>query len=181
MNKLLLTGLACAGLVLALPDTASAHGGQYRGPGDVVPPNPGGGRTPGPTGPTTPGPAGPSTPGPAGPSTPGPAGPATGGPGGPTGGPAGGPTTGGVEIGDDLTRWEFWWEFNKDPFINLKEAVHSTEITTNSDEFYMGAGRVNVANAAIAASCAAEVGVDWDSIAAGAAAATRDSPETEQG
>ncbi len=143
MNKILLTGLACAGLVLALPDTASAHGGRYRGPGDVVPPNPGGGgRTPGPTGPTTPGPGGPSTPGPAGPSTPGPGGPGTGGPGGPgTGGPGRGPTTGGVELGDDLTRWEFWWEFNKDPFINLKEAVHSTETVTNSAGFYMGAGK----------------------------------------
>jgi HEAT repeat protein len=145
MKTFLISGLACAGLMLALPDTAMAHGGQYRGPGDVVPPNPGGGgRTPGPSGPTTPGPGGPATPGPAGPSTPGPAGPATGGPAGPGAAP-GGPTTGGVQIGDDLTRWEFWWEFNKDPFINLREAVHQPGTISASDDFYMGAGRVDVA------------------------------------
>jgi UDP-N-acetylmuramoyl-L-alanyl-D-glutamate--2,6-diaminopimelate ligase len=34
------------------------------------------------------------------------------------------------------------------------------------------AGRINAANAAVAAACAAEVGIDWDSIAAGAAAVT---------
>lgn len=146
MKKFLLSGLACAGLIVATPDTVLAHGGQYRGPGDVVPPNPGGGggRTPGPSGPSTPGPGGPSTPGPAGPSTPGPAGPGTGGPAGP--GPAGGPATGGgIEIGDDLTRWQFWWEFNKDPFINLKQAIHAGGVTTNSDQFFMGAGRQDLA------------------------------------
>ena len=36
MKKLLVSGLACAGLMLALPESVSAHGGQYRGPGDVV-------------------------------------------------------------------------------------------------------------------------------------------------
>ncbi|MBK8977319.1 MAG: HEAT repeat domain-containing protein [Planctomycetes bacterium] len=145
MNRLLITGLACAAFAFAAPDSAYAHGGQYRGPGDVVPPNPGGGggRSPGPGGPSTPGPGGPSTPGPGGPSTPGPAGPGTGGPAGP--GPAGGPTTGGgVQLQDDLTRWEFWWEFNKDPFIRLRESVIATGTTTNSDEFFMGAGRREV-------------------------------------
>ena len=43
MKKLVLSGLCCAGLVALLPETASAHGGSYRGPGDVVPPSPGGG------------------------------------------------------------------------------------------------------------------------------------------
>lgn len=145
MKNLLISSLVCAGLACALPETALAHGGQYRGPGDVVPPNPGGGggRTPGPAGPSTPGPGGPATPGPAGPSTPGPAGPGTGGPAGP--GPAAGPTTGGgIQLEDDLTRWEFWWEFNKDPFINLRQAIHTDEVTTNSDAFFMGAGRQNV-------------------------------------
>ena len=119
------------------------HGGQYRGPGDVVPPNPGGGggRTPGPRGrspgPTTPGPGGPTTPGPAGPTTPGPTGPNTPGPGGV------GPTTGprGAPIGIDLTKWQFWWEFNKDPYLNLKQAIHASLVTTGSDEFFMGGSR----------------------------------------
>jgi HEAT repeat protein len=41
----------------------------------------------------------------------------------------------------DLTRWAFWWEFNKDPFIRLKEAIHSEQVSTGSDEFFMGVGR----------------------------------------
>ncbi len=141
MNKILLSGLACAGLLFALPDTAYAHGGQYRGPGDVVPPNPGGGggSAPGPRGPGTPGPSGPTTPGPSAPGTPGPAGPATGGP----AAPGAGPVTGGrgAPIGDDLTKWQFWWEFNKDPYINLKESIHASQVTTGSDEFFMGGSR----------------------------------------
>ncbi len=147
MKKLVLSSMASIGLLMAMPDTASAHGGQYRGPGDVVPPNPGsggGGRTPGPTGPTSPGPSGPSGGGPAGPSTPGPAGPAGPAAAGPTAGPAG-PTTarGGVQAGPDLTKWQFWWEFNKDPFINLKAAIHTTGTVTESDDFFMGAGKVS--------------------------------------
>ena len=59
MKKLVLSGLCCAGLVALLPETANAHGGSYRGPGDVVPPSPGGGgKSGGPSGPTTGGPAG---------------------------------------------------------------------------------------------------------------------------
>ncbi len=142
MNKILFAGLTCASLLLVFPEPAYAHGGQYRGPGDVVPPNPGGGRgTGGPSGPTTGGPAGPSTPGPAGPATPGPAGPATGGPAGP--GAAKGPTTGGrgIQLEDDLTRWEFWWEFNKDPYIRLKDAIGSGGVQTGGSDFFLGATR----------------------------------------
>lgn len=143
MKKLVLSGLCCAGLVALLPETGRAHGGQYRGPGDVVPPAPGGsgGRSGGPSGPTTGGPAGPSAPAPSGPATGGPAGPTTGGPSGP--GARGGPTTGGrgVQLDDDLTRWDFWWEFNKDPFIRLKDAVQQGGPQTGSDDFYLGATR----------------------------------------
>ncbi len=141
MKKLVLSGLCLAGLC-ALPDTVNAHGGQYRGPGDVVPPSPGGGRgTGGPGGPTTGGPSGPSAPGPSGPTTPGASGPATGGPSGPGGGGAASTGQRGMQISDDLTRWEFWWEFNKDPFIRLREAVISSGPKTGSDDFYLGAGR----------------------------------------
>jgi hypothetical protein len=141
MKKLVLAGLTCAGLMALLPESGMAHGGQYRGPGDVTPPSPGGGRgTGGPSGPTTGGPAGPSTPGPGGPATPGAGGPATGGPAGPAGR---GPATGGrgVVLDDDLSRWEFWWEFNKDPFIRLKEAVRTGAVQTGSDDFFLGATR----------------------------------------
>ena len=142
MKKFVLSGLCCAGLVALLPETASAHGGSYRGPGDVVPPSPGGGgKSGGPSGPTTGGPAGPSAPAPSGPATGGPSGPSTGGPSGPAGGR--GPTTGGrgVQIDDDLTSWDFWWEFNKDPFIRLKDAVQSGGPQTGSDDFYIGGTR----------------------------------------
>lgn len=143
MKNILMAGLLASSALLVVPTPVLAHGGQYRGPGDVVPPNPGGGggRTPGPSGPSTPGPSGPSTPGPSGPSTPGPAGPATGGPAAP-GAAAGRPVTrGGIaDTGPDLTRWQFWWEFNKDPFLNLKETIHKPNIVTGSDEFFMGAG-----------------------------------------
>jgi HEAT repeat protein len=137
MKNLLISSLACAALVMG---HAYAHGGTYRGPGDVVPPNPGGGgapKTPGPGGPSTPGPGGPSTPGPSGPSTPGPSGPSTGGPGGPA---ARGPSTGprGLTLEADLTGWQFWWEFNKDPFIRLKEAIQTGGPTTGGDIIYVG-------------------------------------------
>jgi hypothetical protein len=121
----------------------SAHGGQYRGPGDVVPPGPGGGGNTGrPSGPTTGGPAGPTTGGPAGPATGGPAGPSTGGPTGPGGRPRG-PVTGGrgASLGADLTQWAFWWEFNKDPFIRLKDEINKKGPQTGSDDFYLGSTR----------------------------------------
>ena len=142
MNRLMLSGLVVAALA-GLPSTGLAHGGQYRGPGDVVPPNPGGGgaRTPGPSGPTTPGPSGPTTPGPSGPSTPGPAGPTTGGPATPAGPAAGPKTPRGGDTGPDLTKWQFWWEFNKDPYLNLKDSVHATSTVTGSDEFFLGASK----------------------------------------
>jgi hypothetical protein len=139
MNRFLLVGVASAALMIALPQTALAHGGQYLGPRDTVPPNPGGPGTPGPNGPTTPGPTGPSTPGPTGPATPGSSGPATPAPG-PAAGPAGGkPVTGrGLRIEEDATSWETWWELNKDAYIRLKEAVQQSGVQTGSDEVYLG-------------------------------------------
>jgi hypothetical protein len=134
--------------IFFLATTLLAHGGQYRGPGDVVPPGGGRGRgtggpaIPGPGGPGTGGPGYPGTGGPAGPGTGGPAGPGTGGPGGPGGGP-GGPTTGvgGVNLYDDLTGWAFWWEFNKDKYIKLKDAIHGNGVQTGSDGYYLGPTR----------------------------------------
>ncbi len=140
MNKFMLAGFACATM---LATDAFAHGGRYRGPGDTVPPTAGGGPKtggPGAPGPVTPGPSAPGAPAPTGPTTPGPGSPppVTGGPAAP--GPAAGPKTGprGIVLTADLSKWQFWWEFNKDPFINLKDAIHAPATTTGSDEFYMG-------------------------------------------
>ena len=137
--------IACVSLLM-MPTPTFAHGGKYRGPGDVVPPGARGGPTtggPGAPGPITPGPNAPGAPIPVGPTTPGsaPGGPSTGGPVAP--GTGGGPRTGprGIQIGADLSKWQFWWEFNKDPFINLRDSIHAPEVATGSDEFFLGSTR----------------------------------------
>tara|TARA_R110000822_G_scaffold78346_3_gene187671 strand:- start:180 stop:947 length:768 start_codon:yes stop_codon:yes gene_type:complete len=142
-NFPMLKQLLCVAFLAA---SLNAHGGQYRGPADVVPPGPGG-NTGRPSGPTTGGPAGPSTGRPSGPATGSPSGPATGGPTGPRA-PGRGPQTGGrgSRLGADLTQWSFWWEFNKDPFIHLKDAIHSGGPQTGSDDFYLGSTRRDAHN-----------------------------------
>ncbi|MCA8954538.1 MAG: HEAT repeat domain-containing protein, partial [Planctomycetes bacterium] len=96
--------------------------------------------------PTTPGPSAPGAPSPAGPTTPGPAAPGfPGNTGGlaPGGGPAAGPKTGprGIQIGEDLSRWQIYWEFNKDRFLELRDSIHAPAVVSGSDEFYLGASR----------------------------------------
>ncbi|PIE22500.1 MAG: hypothetical protein CSA62_12260 [Planctomycetota bacterium] len=143
--------LAVAGAVLAFTAPAFAHGGQYRGPGDTVPPNPGGsggGKTGSPGSPTTPSPGSPSTPTPSGPTSGG-GGPVTAPPAPSTGGQrrGTGPVTGGMgmPLQDDFTQWQFWWEFNKAPFLQLKAAIHAGGLTTGSDDFELGQGRKGAA------------------------------------
>lgn len=141
MKKLILFTAIIAAMGFLLCDWADGHGGQYRGPGDTVPPNLGG---PGDTTPPS-NPGGPATPGPAGPSTSGPSGPAT--PGGPAGGigPRGA-TTGGLGRkrsagGEGFERWEFWWENNKEPLLNLKNRLGGQGNVTGSGGFLSGRGR----------------------------------------
>ena len=131
MSKRLLTAALIVAGALLVPESIHAHGGQYRGPGDTVPPG-GGGGTGGSPGPA--GPAGPTSPTPGTPFTPGPMGPGGGG----TVAPSSGPRTG--DTGPDLTAWTFWWEFNKEPFLNLKSHVHDLGTTTGTDGFYLGRG-----------------------------------------
>lgn len=105
-----------------------AHGGTYVGPEDIVPP---GGRPPAGTAPPTP-----TSPPDAGspPITP------------PTGGiptapelPTPPPPPGGSKvsthtsqaIGADLSTWVFWWEINKDRFLNLKSKVRNGAVITD--------------------------------------------------
>lgn len=137
MKKLFLLAALTAGGFVALEDISLGHGGTYRGPGDTVPPGGGGGGGGG--GPATPGPGGPAAPGPGGPNTPGPAGPAA--PGQGPGGPRT-PTTGaGGSTGPDLTVWQFWWGFNRDPYLNLKSKIHNVGSLTGSDDFFLGHGQ----------------------------------------
>ncbi|MHC4943371.1 MAG: HEAT repeat domain-containing protein [Planctomycetota bacterium] len=139
--------LACAVLAamgFIFVDISFGHGGQYRGPNDTVPPNLGG---PGDAAPPS-NPGGPAAPGPAGPSS-GPKGPAiASGP-----GTVGGPrvaSTGGLGRkrtagGEGFEQWQFWWESNKDRYLNLKDRLSQTGNVSGSSGFLTGRGRKEAA------------------------------------
>jgi HEAT repeat protein len=59
-----------------------------------------------------------------------------------------GPSTGGASTGPDLTTWEFWWGFNKDPYLNLKAAIYEGT-ASGSDSFFLGQGQTNQAKNAL--------------------------------
>jgi len=138
-----------------LPQPAEAHGGVFPpppppasggsnpGPGDLVPGGSGGpgGSGPGAGGPSTPGPSGPAAPGRSGkggPSTPAPRGPAAPAPSGPS---SQGPASGALPtIGPDLSAWGWWWAYNQDPYLNLKQHILAGGVLTGSDDFFLGAG-----------------------------------------
>lgn len=119
---------ACVASLLAAG--LAAHGGQYRGPGNVVPPTTG---------------LGTSQTGSSNNSSSSSGGVASGSaPGGSIGTNtiAGGPSTNvaartgtrGAPLDDDLTRWEFWWEFGKDPYLRLREALYGPRGLTGADD-----------------------------------------------
>ncbi|MFV1959473.1 MAG: HEAT repeat domain-containing protein, partial [Planctomycetota bacterium] len=130
MQRILLLSAAfllAVGVLVVFAPSAQAHGGQFRGPGDSVPP---GLREPSdPTPPPPPPPSGPpSSPTPVTPTpnTPPPSAPTT-----PTGGP---PTTTGPTTGPNqrprgpqtsFEDWTFWYHNNKDPIENLKKSIYS--------------------------------------------------------
>ncbi|MBJ01810.1 MAG: hypothetical protein CMK00_02940 [Planctomycetes bacterium] len=145
MKKLLLTGAFITAAGIGFQDISLGHGGTYRGPGDTVPPGGGGGGGGG--APSTPGPGGPSSPGPSGPSTPGPSTP--GAPAGSPGGRKGPSTSGGAPSGPDLTVWQFWWGFNKEPYLNLKSHIHDGGTLTGSDDWFLGQGEKTQAKDAL--------------------------------
>ena len=131
MKKLVLAAALLAGGTLGLQTPTFAHGGQYRGPGDTVPSGGGGsggggGAAPAPSGPNSPNPSGPASPGASTPGAPGGSSPTTG---------------GGTNSGPDLTIWSFWWEFNKEPYLNLKSAVWSGDTESGTDGWFLGKGQ----------------------------------------
>lgn len=136
MKRIVVVGSLTFAVLLLNDGRTWAHGGSYRGPGDTVPAGGGGGGG-GTAGPSVPTPGGPGN---GGPSTP--FGPAGTGPGGAsTGGFGGGGTAStGERANGELTSWEFWWAFNKEPYLNLKAAVHSNSVSTGSDEAFLGNG-----------------------------------------
>lgn len=158
--RLVITTAAALALVTCVPgtlETAHAHGGAYRGPAGEIPPNSREPSDPPPpssgNGPTTPGGrgTGPSTGGSLG------SGPTTGGSGGgrgpatgsgpSTGGsPFGGAGTGGAPVGGGASGpgyedWTFWWNFNKDPFLRLRDAVRSRDRGVRSRSWLHRSGK----------------------------------------
>ena len=111
-------------LVLSLLLTAplAAHGGQYRGPSSVSAPGrvmSNGTSQNQTSGSTIPGNNSPAAPG-------NPGSPATGsGAGGALSRGNTGNRSLGYAVGDDLGRWEFWWEFGKDPYLQLRQTIYS--------------------------------------------------------
>ena len=142
MRRLLISVSALAGLLGLLTLTAYGHGGQYRGPGDVVPPNLGGSGDTNPPG----NPGGPGTPGPGAPPSTGRPNVGTGGgpavPGAVQGG-AGRARTGNVGTrrggGEGFEQWEFWWEYNKEPYLNLRQRLNQIN-QTGSAAVQLGRG-----------------------------------------
>ncbi len=142
MQPTLLLSCLCAAVLGLCVSPAFAHGGQYRGPEDVVPPNPGGAPPRGPSGPQTGQPGGPSS-NPSGPAPAPGAGPITHGGSPQPRGSGPGPVTprGGVTLDEDFSRWEYWWEFNKDRFLGLKDALYQPAVISGSLEYWLGPRR----------------------------------------
>ena len=117
-----------------------AHGGTYRGPGDTVPPpHDGGGPGAAPPPPGSGVPVAPPLPGGSSPT------PTSGGPVTPGRSPArpghtGPILTGGADLGSDLSIWDFWWGFNKEPYLNLRSKVREAGVESGSGEFWLGTG-----------------------------------------
>lgn len=128
--------LAALTLIAAVAPCLPAHGGRYRGPSGLS-----SGLTPTTGGTTTPGVAGPSTPGTtpsgtsgsgglSGPTTPGTSAPRT-------GAATSAPAARGVPVGEDLTTWTIWWEFNNDAVLALRDTLRRQDVVPGSDEFFL--------------------------------------------
>jgi HEAT repeat protein len=127
--KAILMVLLMAGLfIILLHEPTFGHGGQFRGPGGTGPPNLGGPSTKLPV----------SSSGDAvGPSQP--AGTATTGAGGKKfRGGAGGMQGKKWTAYQQYDRWEFWWEYNKDTYLNLKNTLFGNTWVKGSGGFLSG-------------------------------------------
>jgi HEAT repeat protein len=121
--------------IVLLTPALVAHGGSYRGPGSTVPPKTGSSASAPGAPPGTH--AQPGSPAPTQ-SAPGPATPAT------TVGRATVSATAtprGAMIGEDLSKWQYWWEFNQDSYLLLKDSLRATSVVAGSDEEFMGVSK----------------------------------------
>ncbi|MGQ0612716.1 MAG: HEAT repeat domain-containing protein [Planctomycetaceae bacterium] len=142
MTRMTLLAAMMLGLVAMVATDAYAHGGAFRGPNGGVPP---GLREPSDPEPPPPPPSDPGTPG--GPTTP---------PDNPDGGPVTPPDKGGHDTPPDsgaptpvgpsnnpqkkaaktksmtFENWQFWWGYNNDDILNLKESIYSGRLSSTS-------------------------------------------------
>lgn len=136
----------CAPILLA--SVASAHGANYPAPtpgpvfkgpthlGSALPNLPPKGTLPNPfvTGDAAPAQASPSAPAPSARSGAAPRGAA------PKEAQAQVTTPVGGDAGPDLTTWDYWWEFNKAPYLELRRAIHATGVRTGDADWFLGRG-----------------------------------------
>jgi len=47
----------------------------------------------------------------------------------------------GGETGPDSTRWQFWWELNKDPYLDLRRSLRKLSVHTADPEWFLGVGQ----------------------------------------
>ncbi len=126
MNKF---ALRVVWTVTTLAPALLAHGGQYRGPSSVVPPSNSTGssgnayRGAGDVSPSKPTATAPTT------TAPGSSSANTG----TVGAAATSRAPKGMPLDDDLGRWEYWWEFGKDPFLRLRDAVYAGSRSPEDD------------------------------------------------
>ncbi|MHC4376577.1 MAG: HEAT repeat domain-containing protein, partial [Planctomycetota bacterium] len=145
MQKFLLASTLVMGGALLVGDLG-AHGGTYRGPGDTVPPGAGGDAGGGEAPLTGPIPGSGTSPVPG--TGVGPLGPTTSPGGGPLGTGSGTTTYTGPQLTTDLSQWSFWWEFNKDGFLNLREALDE-RVVTGEIGYWLGDGMKSQARTSV--------------------------------
>lgn len=133
------TAIAASLLLLLIAAPAYAHGGQYKGPSDAGGPSSAGGGNSAP--PTNP--AGAAAPGPGAPSSGGAVSGAGTGGGAQRGQSKRGSVTGGgqMDFGVGYEIWEFWWENNKDQYLNLKNRLVKVTSQSGSSGHLTGRGR----------------------------------------
>ena len=60
----------------------------------------------------------------------------------PGAGPTGPRTPGsGGPPNTDQVGWQMWWTFNRDPYLDLKNAIYRTSAETGSDDYFLGHGQ----------------------------------------
>ncbi|HEX6812798.1 MAG TPA: hypothetical protein VF384_14325 [Planctomycetota bacterium] len=135
----------CLLCLAALAQPLFAHGGQYRGPSSATPPQQqasGSNQDNGGSSGSGSGSGSRSGSGTSSQSGSGSSGPSTGAsaPGAPGGASLGGKARG-AALDDDLGRWEFWWEFGKDPYLRLRDAIYGTSGGMQVDDALLNPGR----------------------------------------